>query len=529
MKRILTCLAPWMVMIAVGQSSSLRPASVQFTHYKESPAYRTNDEAWVSPNVLVHWGMPYRIVSNDVTISAEGRTLKVVGKVIDGKFLLPLTEIFNQLGVVSSWRSDRDTLVGLSQARLVSVRDGKIQIDTTTEALPAVSFMETPSRLIVDMKGVRLGDAKIDMDGTARVGQYTPDTVRLVIMTNDRPQLPNANPTRSLRLNITPVPEPAPTNPPANQTQVQPDPLTPPISNQPTARVGPFALVSETNTRAQLSIPIATPQGAPKFSRIDPTTLQLVVPKGTYVPPAAPLGSPSISAVEPTTVGDELRIQIRLSRPMGVEFSTGAGGYTINLVKPSVGNGTLAGKTVVVDPGHGGNDPGANNGGVQEKDVVLNVSKLVANELLAEGATVIMTRKTDTFIKLTERPEIANRNGADFFISIHINSNKVANSASGSISFFHGGRPMGELLASCIENELKRVSGLPSMGVWSDRRIYNSGFAVLRLAKMPAVLLELGFVNNNRDRARLATAEYQAVAARAIVKGIKVYLGDAKS
>lgn len=521
-----------MVMIAVGQSSTLRPASIQFTHYKESPAYRTNDEAWISPNVLVHWNMPYRIVSNDVTIQAEGRTLKVVGKVIDGKFLLPLTEIFNQLGVVSSWRSDRDTLVGLSQARLVSVRDGKIQIDTTTEAQPAVSFMETPNRLIVDMKGVRLGDAKIDVDGTARVGQYTPDTIRLVIMTADRPQLANANPTRSLRLSIAPTPEPTPTNPPVNtntqtQTQTQPDPLTTPAS--PMASVGPFAMVSETTTRAQLSIPIQTPQGAPKFSRIDPTTLQLVVPKGTYVAPTAPLGSPSISAVEPTVVGEELRIQIRLSRPMGVEFSTTAGGYTINLVKPNVGNGTLAGKTVVVDPGHGGNDPGAHTGGVQEKEVVLNVSKLVANELLAEGATVIMTRKTDTFIKLSERPEIANRNGADFFISIHINSNKVANSASGSISFFHGGRPMGELLASCIENELKKVSGLPSMGVWSDRRIYNSGFAVLRLAKMPAVLLELGFVNNNRDRARLSTAEYQAVAARAIVKGIKVYLGDAKS
>jgi N-acetylmuramoyl-L-alanine amidase len=165
-------------------------------------------------------------------------------------------------------------------------------------------------------------------------------------------------------------------------------------------------------------------------------------------------------------------------------------------------------------------------GGVHEKTLTLSIGKLLAAGLAEQGATVIMTRKTDVDISLNERALIANRNGAHFFLSVHINSNGRPNSTSGSITFHHKGATVSKLLAECIENEIGKASRLPSIGVWSDGRIYDSGFAVLRKTKMPGVLLELGFINHNRDRARMQEAQYQRAVAAAVVKGVRVFLGD---
>jgi len=201
---------------------------------------------------------------------------------------------------------------------------------------------------------------------------------------------------------------------------------------------------------------------------------------------------------------------------------------TIGLIKPNVGNGHLAGKIVVVDAGHGGHDSGAKSPAKDafEKNLTLKIAKQLSNRLTAEGATVIMTRTTDTFIELKERAMIANRNGAHFFISCHINSNVVSNSTSGGMTFYHKKDPIGQLLADCIQREIAKVSGLKSMGTWSDQRIYQSGFAVLRHSTMPAVLIEFGFINHNFDRKRMVTADFQSDVAGAIVKGLKVYLGE---
>ena len=178
----------------------------------------------------------------------------------------------------------------------------------------------------------------------------------------------------------------------------------------------------------------------------------------------------------------------------------------------------------MVDPGHGGHDTGAKSNGVFEKDLTLAVAKLLTDELTRAGATVIMTRKTDVFIPLLIRSDIANRNRADFFISVHINSTASAGSQTGSIAFHHKNNPVGLALAESIIAEIAKVSGLPSKGAWSDGRIYQSGFSVLRETRPPAaVLLELGFINNNRDRARMTTDDFKAKIAAAIARGVQNY------
>jgi N-acetylmuramoyl-L-alanine amidase len=218
---------------------------------------------------------------------------------------------------------------------------------------------------------------------------------------------------------------------------------------------------------------------------------------------------------------------LELPRAMGVEVWSDANGVQIQLLKPDVGNGRLAGKVIVVDPGHGGRDIGCHAAGINEKDLTLAIGRLVSAELSAQGATVIMTRRSDVFIPLPERCDIANRNKADFFISCHINSSR-RQTFSGSIIFHHEGRPMSQLLAECVMSEVGKVSKLPARGAWSDRKIYQSGFAVLRNTKMPGVLCEFGFINQPTDRARMVTAGFQRAVAAAVMRGIKVYLGNAK-
>lgn len=239
----------------------------------------------------------------------------------------------------------------------------------------------------------------------------------------------------------------------------------------------------------------------------------------------------SISGLQARQKGRTSVLSITLPRPMGVSIATTPDEVVIDLYKPAVGNGKLAGKVVVVDPGHGGKASGARSldGTVLEKDLTLKIGLFLAEALTAEGATVILTRKTDVNPSLPERSAIANRNGADFFISVHINSNRLANSSSGSIAFYHGADSVGSLLAQCIQAEVAKASGLPSLGPESDTSMYDTGFAVLRRANMPAVLLECGFINDSRDLRRMVTEEFQRKVAEAIVRALKVYLGDAKA
>jgi len=516
---------------AAAMSQTLRSAEVTFTHHKPVEAWRDGDRCWISPNALIGWTMPYSFVGNEATIQAEGRVVRVSGQTISGKYVLPLHEIAEQLGAEMSWEAGKDRLLILGQARFITVRQGKVSFDSTLAGQPTLTALESPNRLVVDLKGIKLGNGcKTDLDATARVGQYTPDTVRIVIITSEKPSAHEVQATRSFSLQYS--------EPGAVPINVTPPPVITPKpvqlaapSGKPWSTAGPFSLIRETDRTVQLSLSLATPlQAPPGFTRIDANTVELTLPFANYVAAASPIGSSVITAFEPTTDERGSKVRIRTSRPLGVEFSTTPKAILISMTKPLVGDGKLAGKTVVIDPGHGDHDSGAQstNKKVYEKNLALNISKLAAQELAEQGATVIMTRKSDIFIPLKERAEIANRNNADFFISVHINSNKTAKT-SGSISFYHGNSQVGQVLAVCMQDELKKIKSIPSIGVWSDFRIYkNDGFAVLRHSKMPAVLLELGFINHPNDVVALQSPEYQQAAAKAIVQGLKVYLGDAR-
>lgn len=183
---------------------------------------------------------------------------------------------------------------------------------------------------------------------------------------------------------------------------------------------------------------------------------------------------------------------------------------------------------VVVDPGHGGRDPGTTGNGLQEKDITLAVGLELRNALERCGIRVIMTRTQDTLVlpngtigqDLTERANIANRNNADLFISWHVDSftNPDVNGAATWIHPTTRGTQT-ETVAQLMVNLITQATGQQNRGV------YIADFAVLRETNMPAVLVESGFITNAQEASRLARADFRKTQAEATAQAVCQYFG----
>lgn len=176
----------------------------------------------------------------------------------------------------------------------------------------------------------------------------------------------------------------------------------------------------------------------------------------------------------------------------------------------------LAETTIVLDPGHGGDDTGAlSNTQKYEKKYTLQIAKRVAQQLRSQGARVILTRSTDKTASLVSRPALAEKVHADAFISFHLDSSDVADSASGVTSYYyHDGAS--KRLATNINNQLRSLP-LPNRGV------QFGDFLVIRNNTVPAVLLETGYINSNSNFKRIKSIKYQNQIAQDVVTGLNNY------
>lgn len=184
-------------------------------------------------------------------------------------------------------------------------------------------------------------------------------------------------------------------------------------------------------------------------------------------------------------------------------------------------------KQIVVDPGHGGHDPGAQSGGHKEKDLALIYGKAIRDALKEIGYPVVMTRDTDIFIALGERAAIANRLGARAFISVHFNAASAA--AANGLWVIHDDdtKPeAGVSLAHAIFRRLDLIEGItdsdPEVEVYADKTGWVAGreLTVVSESNMPAVLLELGFLTNKLDREQLIAPEVIKEVARGVALGL---------
>jgi len=198
-------------------------------------------------------------------------------------------------------------------------------------------------------------------------------------------------------------------------------------------------------------------------------------------------------------------------------------------------------KTVCLDPGHGGKDPGNRVGSNLEKTYTLELAEEVRDELTGAGLKVTLTRSTDTFLELPTRPELARRRNADLFVSLHFNSadnsrNSVrgaevycltpagvsstnARGEGGGAGWFPGNRfnEKNLFLAYQVQKSVTKSLGL------EDRGVRRARFAVLRDALMPAVLIEAGFMSHPVEGRKIFDPAYRKQMARAIADGLLAY------
>ncbi len=175
-------------------------------------------------------------------------------------------------------------------------------------------------------------------------------------------------------------------------------------------------------------------------------------------------------------------------------------------------------KTIIIDPGHGGNDTGAMRYGVLEKNLTLDIALKVRDILKEKGfKKIIMTRSVDKTLTLQDRVDIANSNNADIYVSIHINAS-VKSEINGIETHYYSQN--GYNVAKVMHKEL--ISKIDAL----DRGLFKSKFYVINHTEAPAVLLELGFISNDKERNSMQSEKRQTDSAQAIAEGIINYLTE---
>lgn len=183
--------------------------------------------------------------------------------------------------------------------------------------------------------------------------------------------------------------------------------------------------------------------------------------------------------------------------------------------KPT-GKGT---QKIVIDAGHGGTDCGAIRNNINEKDITLDVSKQVRDMLVKKGYQVQMTRDTDKFVSLQDRVAISENYSPEIFVSIHVNSSTGTEASGVETHYYHQESIM---LAQTIHASI--ASAINSR----NRGLFKSKFYVINHTTAPAILVEIGFLSNDAERAQLVSPTRKQATAKAIVEGVENYFNQIK-
>lgn len=422
---------------------------------------------------------------------------------------------------------------------------GQLRIQATFPVRPTITILDKGKKVVVDVPGAEVGALKpLPIIGgnvtAARSGQFQPDTARVVLEFREPSGLAllgDGQAATELVFNPSAV-----TAAPVAAVPVAPRKSSPVLA----ARRGGV------DTRKAIIIP--TTVSGITLRKISDSKVQIVVKAGrapqvrtalakgqltldlfnatlgaTATANLTGLQHPLLRAVRLIAQSSSAtRLALDLTRVVTYSVKPGVDGSSlvIDLNLPRNAGGKLEGKLIVVDAGHGGHDGGARGvNGAHEKDVNLGIAMNLAEYLRDAGANVIITRGNDAFIDLGERSAIANRAGADFFISCHSDSTGGRSSGvNGSTVYFHLDSQSCRALAQCIADRLGDMGGIRCNGPRSDGKIYTNGFSVLRRSQMVSVLVECGFMTNPGDANRLVSGEYQQKTARAIADGLRDYI-----
>ena len=457
-------------------------------------------------------------------------------------------------------------------------RENRLVFTTDEGVQPRAQLIFNPTRIIVDLPRTTLESATVSQAvggrvREVRVGQFNADTTRLVIelspgYTVDPQQVQVRGETSRQWIVQLPTPEPGSAPPSA-----------PPSASPVAAAANRVNAIQGTSAATQLDGIVATPDGffirtsgripeieAQQFSdRAINRQIIIEVQNTTLSPDLSPQALPnyrySVQSWEVTqlqtsppitrvtlNLGDHspnwrattssfggiviLPVDISISQvsdignpgpiyasaitPPSLQQTAARPRAQLPRVTPSRRPNTRV--VVVIDPGHGGADPGAVGiGGLQEKGIVLEISHQVASRLEEQGLQAVLTRQDDREIDLDPRIQIAENVNADLFISIHANAINLSRpDVNGLESYYYS--DVGHRLAQTIHTTvLQRLGG-------SDRGIRQSRFYLLRNTSMPAVLIETGFLTGAQDAPNLADPAWRSRMADAIAQGILQYV-----
>jgi N-acetylmuramoyl-L-alanine amidase len=423
--------------------------------------------------------------------------------------------------------AERATLTSIQ--RVVLPNTVRVTIELDKEVVYREERLSGPSRLFFDLRNVQLTPALMDkvltyasdVVGKIRVGRHPDNTVRVVLDFEEvtkysvftlyspfRLVIDAERPGNRLASAATPVvPAPIPTPPLPASAKATPAPSLP----------------------AAVMVPV-------KPVPIREETIAPLVPEEAITPSApVPAPLPSAPVISPTTPTANAAGGFSIARQLGLSVSR-----------------------IVIDPGHGGRDPGTIAKGLSEAaltlDVALRLEKLLQKEL---GVEVVLTRRTDVFIPLEERTAIANRQNADLFLSIHANSSRSAG-AKGIETYFlsFASSPEAEEVAArensaseremhqlpdivkaiTLNNKLDESHDLANMvqeslvtnlkksnGAVRSRGVKKAPFVVLIGAQMPSVLAEIAFITNRQELQLLKTSAYKDKIAQALHAAVLRY------
>ena len=460
--------------------------------------------------------------------------------------------------------------------------ENRIDFTTSTAVKPEAQMLANPSRLIVDLPETRLNQptsSQILSNGikSLRVGQFDVDRTRMVLeldpeYTIDPQQvLIKANSDKQWSIQL-PTPQPiksfgrgAPVGPVAvfneNGQVVVAQPNRPKtiVRNTANTSVNYIALdPTRTGILVQADRQSRTQLQYTSGLDIRSGSYRVTIPNARLAP-GYQVPSESQRYLSVSAQGDDLAILVRRADGVKVDIVRQyldnrwvylqplSGGATtriavnrppvavpINVPKASdrpapkqdtsppvqPNNGRVL---VMLDPGHGGKDPGAIGlGGLREVDVILPVAKRVAEILAKQGIAVKMTRNDDYFIGLDERVMMSRAAGATLFVSIHANSIDNRPDVNGlELYHYNIGQSFAETVHSAILDYVNKNGFF-----LNDRRVRSARFLVLRKSAIPAILVETGYLTNEAESARLRRDDYQKVMAEGIAKGIIQYIKD---
>lgn len=520
------------------------PVLIDGVVYASLPALSTVSAKYDTDTKRKKDGQEVRITS------AKGEKLSCRARLVNGELMVPISDIASQLGAVADWNESTKTLSLRARVENVEFDGAQFRVNLSYPVSHEVVWWKGANKLILDMQGVYLPAnlptsnstavtirAAMQKDGfTGRIVLDMPCAVKWKVNSPSKTSAIVISVSGLSSPQIAPTVKPA--VPPAPGTEVLPldatqQPETPPvnITNIDYRKDGP--------RRLEVYVDAGGPVEYQTSMTRDPDELIVDIPNAVLAQEFGdiPVGHEILQGIRVEQPSEKaVRLTMDLVRIVGFDLSQdeSQNRLTIALQMPKGAGGALSGKTIVIDPGHGGRATGATGlDGRFEKESNLAISKRVRKLLLDAGVCAILTRSTDksldgdTKSDLAKRAEFAARHSANAFLSIHSNSIAGPRCPSGLETYYHGHDMSGRALAYCVHSEVTRAGLLPDLRVRSDFMLYQTGLGVLRNAVerfgIPSALIEVGYVKHAEDLAKIRDPKFQQKVAEAIVRGLRLY------